>query len=132
MAFKNLFSAHFLLVRYSVLNVNGVRAVMTAPMGNNPSDKEKQDRTMAKAILAQLSLEKEKYRLGYTKVCPSALLDDASGQNCCGNSMKATCHSGLNREQKFPPPKKKNPKNSKNILQQNKSKYSAASKFWTF
>jgi hypothetical protein len=101
-------------------------------MGNNPSDKEKQDRTMAKAILAQLSLEKEKYRLGYTKVCPSALLDDASGQNCCGNSMKATCHSGLNREQKFPPPKKKNPKNSKNILQQNKSKYSAASKFWTF
>ena len=33
-----------------------------------PNDKEKQDRTVAKIILEKIGLEKEKYRLGYTKV----------------------------------------------------------------
>ena len=33
-----------------------------------PNDKEKQDRKVAKIIIDKIGLEKEKYRLGYTKV----------------------------------------------------------------
>lgn len=53
--------------RYGVLNVQGVRAALTSVPVSRPNDKEKQDRTVAKAILDKLGLEKEKYRLGYTK-----------------------------------------------------------------
>lgn len=55
-------------LRYGVLNVDGVRNAMTSVPINRPNDKEKQDRSVAKAILEKLGLEKEKYRLGYTKV----------------------------------------------------------------
>ena len=41
---------------------------MTSVAINGPTDKEKQDRKVAKAILDNMALEKEKYRLGYTKV----------------------------------------------------------------
>ena len=54
--------------RYGVLNVDGVRNAMNEVPVARPNDKEKQDKTVAKAILEQLGLEKEKYRLGYTKV----------------------------------------------------------------
>ena len=48
--------------------MEGVRdAIISVPI-NRPNDKEKQDRTVAKAILDNMGLEKEKYRLGYTKV----------------------------------------------------------------
>lgn len=58
----------WLILRYGVLNVDGVRQAMTSVPINRPNDKEKQDRSVAKAILDKLGLEKEKYRLGYTKV----------------------------------------------------------------
>ena len=50
------------------MNVDGVRAAITSVPIARPNDKEKQDRTVAKVILDKLGLEKEKYRLGYTKV----------------------------------------------------------------
>ena len=55
-------------LRYGVLNVEGVGDAMTSVPINGPTDKEKQDRKVAKAILDNMGLEKEKYRLGYTKV----------------------------------------------------------------
>ena len=48
--------------------MDGVRAAITSVPIARPNDKEKQDRTVAKVILDKLGLEKEKYRLGYTKV----------------------------------------------------------------
>ena len=48
--------------------MDGVRdAIISVPL-NRPNDQEKQDRTVAKAILDNMGFEKEKYRLGYTKV----------------------------------------------------------------
>ena len=49
------------------MNVDGVQNAMTSVPISRPNDKEKQDRSIAKAILDKLGLEKEKYRLGYTK-----------------------------------------------------------------
>ena len=50
------------------MNVIGVKeAVNSVPIRSN-TDKEKQDRTVAKVILDKLGFDKEKYRLGYTKV----------------------------------------------------------------
>ena len=50
--------------------MDGVREAISSVPINRPNDKEKQDRSVAKAILDKLGLEKEKYRLGYTKVTP--------------------------------------------------------------
>ena len=60
-----LLTLHF---RYGVLNVQGVRDAITSVPIDRPNDKEKQDRTVAKVILDKLGFDKEKYRLGYTKV----------------------------------------------------------------
>ena len=60
-----LLTFHF---RYGVLNVQGVRDAITSVPIDRPNDKEKQDRTVAKVILDKLGFDKEKYRLGYTKV----------------------------------------------------------------
>ena len=58
---------HF-IERYGVLNVSGVKDALSSVPVVRPNDKEKQDRTVAKIILEKIGLEKEKYRLGYTKV----------------------------------------------------------------
>ena len=48
--------------------MSGVRdAIKSVPI-ERPNDKEKQDRKVAKIIIDKIGLEKEKYRLGYTKV----------------------------------------------------------------
>ena len=61
-------------LRYGLLNVDGVRdAIISVPL-NRPNDQEKQDRTVAKAILDNMGFEKEKYRLGYTKVLSQTYL----------------------------------------------------------
>ena len=62
-------------LRYGVLNVEGVGDAMTSVPINGPTDKEKQDRKVAKAILDNMGLEKEKYRLGYTKVSVTSVVD---------------------------------------------------------
>ena len=51
-----------------MLNVIGVKDALTSTPIVRPNDKEKQDRIVAKSILEKVGLEKEKYRLGYTKV----------------------------------------------------------------
>ena len=62
-----------------MLNAAGVKAVLGNPgptkgkgkassVKSVEADKEKRDRAMAIAILDHLGMEKEKYRLGYTKV----------------------------------------------------------------
>ena len=48
--------------------MEGIRDAINLVPIDRPNDKEKQDRTVAKAILDNMGLEKEKYRLGYTKV----------------------------------------------------------------
>ena len=54
--------------------MDGVRdAIISVPL-NRPNDQEKQDRTVAKAILDNMGFEKEKYRLGYTKVLSQTYL----------------------------------------------------------
>lgn len=48
--------------------MEGVKKAMVLPPNPNNTDIEKRDRRMAKAVIDTVGLEKEKYRLGYTKV----------------------------------------------------------------
>ena len=56
--------------RYSILNPNAVRDVMVSKPGAKPSfvNDEKLNQNMALVLLKTAGLEKEKYRLGHTKV----------------------------------------------------------------
>ena len=56
--------------RYGILNSTGVKAAMTMPKGQKVSvnSEEKQQQAVAMVIMKTVGLEKEKYRLGHTKV----------------------------------------------------------------
>jgi len=56
--------------RYGILNPSGVRAAMAVPKGQkvSVSSEEKQLQSMALIIMKTVGLEKEKFRLGHTKV----------------------------------------------------------------
>ena len=56
--------------RYGILNLAGVRAAMTLPPGQkmNVNTEEKQQQAVAMVIMKTVGLEKEKFRLGHTKV----------------------------------------------------------------
>ena len=56
--------------RYSILSPSEVRAIMSPPAGKKPqfSNEEKMNQSMALILLKTAGLEKEKYRLGHTKV----------------------------------------------------------------
>merc|ERR1719232_199883 len=56
--------------RYGILNLTGVRAAMATPPGTKMSQslEEKQQQAVAMVIMKTVGLEKEKFRLGHTKV----------------------------------------------------------------
>ena len=58
-----------MLFRYGCLDVEGVRkAMIMAPGATSSLDLEKRNQRMAMVIINSVGLEKEKFRLGYTKV----------------------------------------------------------------